>query len=187
MGILSFLFGPKEANMESYTNLKEQNITKTIFQFTVNNIDGDPVDLSKYSGKIIILINVASKCGLTPQYTDIEAFYRAHKDEDVVILGFPANNFLGQEPGTNEEIKEFCQKNYGVSFPVFSKISVKGKDMHPLYNFLTNKNENGVMDTEVKWNFQKYLIDQEGRLVTFFDPKTSINDPKIMDAINSLR
>jgi glutathione peroxidase len=181
------LWGPKQGNMDPYLETMEKSTEHSIHQFTMNDIDGNPVSLEQYKGKILILVNVASKCGKTPQYADLEAYYQKHKDEDIVILGFPANNFMGQEPGTDAEIKEFCTKNYGVTFPMFSKISVKGKDIHPLYEFLTKKDLNGVMDTSVKWNFQKYLIDKEGRLVTFFDPGTDIHDPEVQKAIEKIR
>ncbi len=185
-GIFSLFFGPKEGRMESYQQNKSQNMEKTIYQFTLNDIDGNPVSLSAYKGKVVVIVNVASKCGLTPQYKELQAFYEANKEKGVVVLGFPANNFMGQEPGTDSEIKGFCEKNYGVTFPVFSKISVKGDDMAPLYRFLTSKDQNGVMDSGVKWNFQKYLVDREGRLVTFFDPRTEITDAEVQKAIQSL-
>jgi glutathione peroxidase len=185
-GFFSLFFGPKEGRMESYQQNKSQNMEKTIYQFTLNDINGSPVSLSSYKGKVVIIVNVASKCGLTPQYKELQAFYESYKDKGVVVLGFPANNFMGQEPGTDSEIKSFCEKNYGVTFPVFSKISVKGSDMAPLYRFLTSKELNGVMDSGVKWNFQKYLIDREGRLVTFFDPRTEINDEQVVKAIEAL-
>ncbi|MEY3343920.1 MAG: hypothetical protein RL090_1604 [Bacteroidota bacterium] len=185
-GFFSLFFGPKEGRMESYQQNKSQNMEKTIYQFTLNDINGSPVSLSSYKGKVVIIVNVASKCGLTPQYKELQAFYESYKDKGVVVLGFPANNFMGQEPGTDSEIKSFCEKNYGVTFPVFSKISVKGSDMDPLYRFLTSKELNGVMDSGVKWNFQKYLIDREGRLVTFFDPRTEINDEQVVKAIEAL-
>lgn len=177
------LFGGKEGNMKSYEQNAVQNSGKTIYSFTVNDIDGKPVNLGDYKGKVVVIVNVASKCGLTPQYEDMQKLYDDYKEKGVVILAFPANNFMGQEPGTDEEIKTFCSKNYGVSFPVFSKISVKGKNKAPLYNFLTAKEENGVMDSSVKWNFQKYLIDREGRLVTFFDPNTKVSDPSFHEAL----
>jgi glutathione peroxidase len=152
----------------------------------MDDIDGKPVSLSDFEGKVVLIVNVASKCGLTSQYKELQALYEQYSSKGLVILAFPANNFLGQEPGTDQEIKAFCSKNYGVTFPVFSKISVKGKDMSPLYTFLTSKEENGVMDSSVKWNFQKYLIDREGRLVTFFDPRTSVTDEKVKEAIIQL-
>jgi len=191
--ILAYIFsilgfwGSKQGNLSNYMEISDRADINSIYNFSVNDIYGETVNLSKYKGKIMIIVNVASKCGLTPQYTEIESFYLSHKDKDIVVLGFPANNFLGQEPGTDQEIEEFCTKKYGVTFPMFSKISVKGNDIHPLYKFLTTKEQNGVMDSKVKWNFQKYLIDKEGRLVTFFDPKTSINDSLVVNAIEKIR
>ena len=181
--MLSFfgLFGGKEGDLKSYEMNKDQNMEKTIYQFTMNDINGKPVNLSDYKGKVILIVNVASKCGHTPQYADMEKFYEEYKDKGLVILAFPANNFLSQEPGTDADIKEFCTKNYGVTFPVFSKISVKGKDQAPLYKFLTSKEENGVMDSSVKWNFQKYLIDEQGRLVSVIPPKESPASEQILN------
>jgi len=186
--MLSFfgLFGNKEGDLKPYESLKIMDSEKTIYQFTMNDIDGKPVNLGAYKGKVVVIINVASKCGYTPQYTEMEKFYEDYKDKGVVILAFPANNFLSQEPGTDAEIKEFCDKNYGVTFPVFSKISVKGKDKAPLYNFLTSEEENGVLESSVKWNFQKYLIDREGHVVTFFDPGTKVTDEKFLSAVNKI-
>jgi glutathione peroxidase len=180
------LFGVKSGDITAWETAVQQGDAKTIYQFTMNDIDGRPVSLADYRGKVILIVNVASKCGHTPQYEDLQKFYEANREKGVVILAFPANNFLGQEPGTDTEIKEFCEKNYGVTFPVFSKISVKGKDQAPLYQFLTSKEENGVMDTSVKWNFQKYLIDREGRLVTFFAPGTKVTDPEVTEALNKV-
>jgi len=125
-------------------------------------------------------VNTASKCGLTPQYKELEALYTQYKDSNFVIIGFPANNFMGQEPGSNDEIAQFCARNYGVSFPMMAKISVKGKDMHPVYKFLTQRAENGLEDNEVKWNFQKYLIDENGYLEHVISPTTLPNDPQII-------
>ncbi len=180
------IFGPKEGQLDTYHSNKLQNSGKTIYGFTMDDIDGKPVSLSDFKGKVVLIVNVASKCGLTPQYEELQALYDQYNNKGLVILAFPANNFLGQEPGTDQEIKAFCSKNYGVTFPVFSKISVKGKDMAPLYTFLTSKEENGVMDSSVKWNFQKYLIDREGRLVTFFDPRTNVTEEKVKAAIIQL-
>ena len=151
---------------------KKQMNDQTIYQFEVEDITGKAFPLSSLQGKKVMIVNTASKCGLTPQYKELEALYQQYKDKDFVIIGFPANNFLKQEPGTNEEIATFCQVNYGVSFPMMSKISVKGKDMHPLYQFLTQKSKNGVEDSKVKWNFQKYLIGRDGKLEKVIDPKT---------------
>ena len=155
-------------------NLQAQNNAdnQTIYQFTVEDINGKPFALADLKGKKVMIVNTASKCGLTPQYKELEALYQQYKDKDFIIIGFPANNFLGQEPGSNEQIASFCSINYGVTFPMMSKISVKGKDMHPLYQFLTQKSKNGVEDSKVKWNFQKYLIGRDGKLEKVIDPKT---------------
>ena len=155
-------------------NLQAQNNAdnQTIYQFTVEDINGKPFALADLKGKKVMIVNTASKCGLTPQYKELEALYQQYKDKDFIIIGFPANNFLGQEPGSNEQIASFCSINYGVSFPMMSKISVKGKNMHPLYQFLTQKSKNGVEDSKVKWNFQKYLIGRDGKLEKVIDPKT---------------
>ena len=163
---------------------KKQMNDQTIYQFEVEDITGKAFPLSNLQGKKVMIVNTASKCGLTPQYKELEALYQQYKDKDFVIIGFPANNFLKQEPGTNEEIATFCQVNYGVSFPMMSKISVKGKDMHPLYQFLTQKSKNGVMDSKVSWNFQKYLIGKDGHLEKVIDPKTLPNDPEVIQWIS---
>ena len=163
---------------------KKQMNDQTIYQFEVEDITGKAFPLSNLQGKKVMIVNTASKCGLTPQYKELEALYQQYKDKDFVIIGFPANNFLKQEPGTNEEIATFCQVNYGVSFPMMSKISVKGKDMHPLYQFLTQKSKNGFMDSKVSWNFQKYLIGKDGHLEKVIDPKTLPNDPEVTQWIS---
>lgn len=137
---------------------------QTIYQFKVEDLSGKSFDFASLKGKKILVVNTASKCGYTPQYKDLEALYKKYKNQNFVIVGFPANNFGQQEPGTNKEIASFCELNYGVSFPMMSKISVKGKDMHPLYQFLTQKSKNGLKDSEVEWNFQKYLINEKGEL-----------------------
>jgi len=141
------------------------------------------VKLSDFKGKKVMIVNTASKCGLTPQYKELEALYERYKDKDFIIIGFPANNFLGQEPGSNEQIASFCSINYGVSFPMMSKISVKGKNMHPLYQFLTQKAKNGVEDSKVKWNFQKYLIGRDGKLEKVIDPKTLPSSDEVIQWI----
>ena len=155
-------------------NLQAQNNAdnQTIYQFTVEDINGQPFALADLKGKKVMIVNTASKCGLTPQYKELEALYKQYKDKDFIIIGFPANNFLGQEPGSNEQIASFCSINYGVTFPMMSKISVKGKNMHPLYQFLTQKSKNGVEDSKVQWNFQKYLIGRDGKLEKVIAPKT---------------
>ena len=169
--ILSFAFTSTEAQTSFY-DLK----TKTI--------DGKEFKFSELKGKKVMIVNTASKCGYTPQYEDLEKLYQAYKDKNFVIIGFPANNFGHQEPGTNEEIKEFCTKNYGVSFPIMEKISVKGDDMDPIYKWLTEKALNGKMDSSVRWNFQKYLIDENGNLVEMVDSKVKPMDDKIVNWVN---
>lgn len=136
-----------------------------IYNFKTKTLEGQTFDFSSLKGKKVMIVNTASKCGFTPQYKDLEELYKRYGGSDFVIIGFPANNFAGQEPGTANEIRKFCTENYGVTFPIMEKISVKGKDIHPIYKWLTSKSENGVMDSEVKWNFQKYLVDENGKLV----------------------
>ncbi|MDR2860120.1 MAG: glutathione peroxidase [Mediterranea sp.] len=144
---------------------------KNFHSFTVKTIDGKDVNLSTFKGKKVLVVNVASKCGLTPQYEKLQALYEKYKDKDFVIVGFPANNFGAQEPGTNEEILTFCSLTYNVTFPMMSKISVKGEDMDPLYEWLTQKTLNGKQDAPVSWNFQKFMIDPKGNWVGFVEPK----------------
>lgn len=144
---------------------------KTVYDFKVTDIDGKEFDFSSLKGKKILVVNVASKCGLTPQYTKLQELYEKYKDKNFVIVGFPANNFNGQEPGTDEEIKTFCTLNYNVSFPMMSKIDVVGENKAPIYKWLTEKAENGKLDTEVQWNFQKFMIDENGHLVDFVPPR----------------
>lgn len=158
---------------------------ETIYQFKVEDLYGDTFDFASLKGKKIMIVNTASKCGLTPQYEQLEAIYKQYKDSDFVIIGFPANNFASQEPGTNEEIASFCKLNYGVTFPMMSKISVKGKDMHPIYHFLTEKAKNGLENSKVQWNFQKYLINEKGELEKVILPKTLPDDPEIINWIKS--
>ena len=145
---------------------------KSIYQFKVPALDGTTIDFASFKGKKILVVNTASKCGYTPQYKDLEALYEKYKDK-LVIVGFPANNFGGQEPGDNSEIKTFCEKNYGVTFPMAAKISVKGNDMDPVYKWLTHKELNGVLDAEVKWNFNKFLLDENGKMIAYFPSKTA--------------
>ena len=145
----------------------------SVYEFTLNSIDGAPLPLQKFEGKVMLIVNVASKCGFTPQYEGLEAAYEKYKDQGFVIVGFPANNFMAQEPGTNEEIKTFCSTKYNVKFPLYSKISVKGEDKAPLYQFLTDSNANPKTGGEIKWNFTKFLINREGVPVKRFGPSTS--------------
>lgn len=158
-------------------------MAQSIYDFKVQDIDGKEFNMADLKGKKVLIVNTASKCGFTPQYEDLEKLYNTYKDQGFVIIAFPANNFLSQEPGSDSEIKSFCQKNYGVSFPIMSKISVKGKDMHPIYQWLTEKEKNGVMDSEVKWNFQKYAIDENGNLVKVFYSRTKPFDDEIVNWI----
>lgn len=153
----------------------------SLHDFKVKDIEGSDFDLSQLKGKKVLVVNTASKCGLTPQYELLQKLYNEYGGDEFTIIGFPANNFNEQEPGSNEEIAEFCERNYGVTFPMMSKISVKGDDMHPLYQWLTQKEKNGVSDSEVSWNFQKYMIDEEGHLVDYAEPKTKPNDEKIVN------
>ncbi|MEN9420580.1 MAG: Glutathione peroxidase BsaA [Bacteroidota bacterium] len=152
----------------------------SIYQFKVTDINGKTFDFASLKGKKIMVVNTASKCGLTPQYEQLEALYTKYKAKNFVIVGFPANDFMSQEPGSDKEIAQFCQLNYGVSFPMMSKISVKGKDMHPVYQFLTEKAKNGKEDSKVEWNFQKYLIDENGHLAKVISPRVLPNDPSII-------
>ncbi len=157
---------------------------QSFYNFKMTSIDGEEVDFSKFKGKKVLLVNVASKCGYTPQYGELEQLHEKYGDK-VVILGFPANNFGNQESGTNAEIAEFCQKNYGVKFQMFEKISVTGDDQHPLYQWLSKKDQNGWNDKAPKWNFTKYLINEKGELVKMFDSKVKPMSQEMLDAINS--
>ena len=147
-------------------------------EFTLNSIEGKPAPLSAYQGKVVLIVNVASRCGFTPQYAGLEALYEKYKDRGFVILGFPANNFGGQEPGTNEEIKTFCSTKYNVTFPMYSKISVKGDDKAPLYQFLTD-----ATGSEIQWNFTKLLEDKSGKVVARFESKVTPDSPDVAAAI----
>lgn len=147
---------------------------KSIYDFELKKIDGKPFHTSELKGKVLVFVNVASKCGFTPQYAELQKFYETYKDKGLVILGFPANNFLWQEPGDNASIAQFCSTKYNVTFPMFEKISVKGKDCHPIYQFLTQKKHNGFLDCPIKWNFQKIIVDRNGKVVKSISPSQSI-------------
>jgi glutathione peroxidase len=157
--------------------------TSSVHQFTANSIEGKAIDLKEFKGKKLIIVNTASECGLTPQFKELQEVYDTYKDKNVIIIGFPTNNFAHQDPGTNTEISSFCQRNYGVTFLMMEKISVKGETMHPIYKWLTSKSLNGVMSSSVKWNFQKYLIDENGFLVDFVSPWKKPNCKKIINWI----
>jgi glutathione peroxidase len=160
----------------------EKAVPKSIYDFKVTALDGGKIDFSAYKGKKILIVNTASECGYTPQYEALQKLYEGHKD-NLVIVGFPANDFGKQEPGTNAEIGAFCQKNYGVTFPMAAKISVKGNEMAPIYHWLTEKEYNHYADSKVKWNFQKYLIDEEGKLVAVFLSAVKPDSPEMLTAI----
>ncbi|HLN21998.1 MAG TPA: glutathione peroxidase [Bacteroidales bacterium] len=149
------------------------------YDFKVKTLEGDEFDFSKLKGKKVMIVNTASKCGNTPQYEQLQSLYEQYGDK-FVILGFPSNDFMNQEPGTASDIRKFCTEEYGVTFPMMEKISVKGKDMAPVYKWLTSKELNGVKDSEVKWNFQKYLIDENGKLYDVIDPKEKPDSQKVL-------
>jgi glutathione peroxidase len=152
-------------------------------EFTVKDIDGKDQNLASYKGKVVMMVNVASKCGNTPQYEGLEALFKKYQDKGLVIVGFPANNFGGQEPGTEADIKQFCTSKYNVTFPMMSKISVKGADTAPLYAWLTGEKTNPEFAGDVTWNFGKFLVDRNGNVMARFDPGTKPNDPKVVGAI----
>jgi glutathione peroxidase len=173
----------KNTSLNSSIDKNQKVMTETIYQFKVTDLEGNEFDFSDLKGKKIMVVNTASKCGLTPQYKDLEAIYKKYQDKNFVIVGFPANNFGSQEPGTNQEISTFCQRNYGVTFPMMAKVSVVGNDMCEMYQFLTQKSRNGLEDSEVAWNFQKYLINENGQLEKVLSPRVLPTDQSIIDWI----
>lgn len=179
--LLFFSCGKRVNNTQAIANGEGVSIYSK--NFKIETLSGDDFDLKQFKGKKVLIVNTASKCGLTPQYEKLEALYQKYKEKGLVIIGFPANDFLSQEPGSDKEIASFCKQNYGVSFPMMSKISVKGDDMHPLYQFLTQKSKNGVSDSKVAWNFQKYLIDKNGYLQHVIPPKTVPDAQEIINWI----
>jgi glutathione peroxidase len=154
-----------------------------IYDFTLPSIDGKPMPLADFKGKVILVVNVASRCGFTPQYTALQSLYEKYKDQGFVIVGFPANNFGGQEPGTNEEIKTFCSRKYNVTFPLYSKVSVKGEDQTPLYQYLTKQTDSSIAG-EIKWNFTKFLVGRNGQVVQRFESKVTPDSKEIVNAID---
>jgi len=158
---------------------------KSIYDFTMKSIDGPPVSLKSYQGKVVLLVNVASKCGFTPQYAGLEALYEKYKDKGFVIVGIPANNFAQQEPGTDEEIEKFCSNKYNVTFPMMSKVSVLGDDKTPLYVFLTDKSANPAVGGDIKWNFTKFLFDRNGKPVARFEPNVTPDSPEVTSAVEA--
>lgn len=182
---LGTIFASKAQLIENRTT---DNLTKanSIYQYTLIDIDGKKFPLDVLKGKVIVMVNVASECGYTPQYESIQKFYLEYKDKGVVVIGLPANNFAGQEPGTEAEIKQFCTSKYSVTFPMMAKVSAKGDDQSPIYQFLTQKSKNGLADSQVKWNFQKYLIDKNGYLAGHFLPRVKVSDAEFISAIQTL-
>ena len=165
------------------TVLSSLLLSGSIYDFEVDGLDGNAIRFQQFKGKKILIVNTASRCGLTPQYEDLEKLYKIYS-KNLVIVGFPANNFMGQEPGSNADIKAFCQKNYGVTFPMAEKISVKGNDTHPLYKFLKEAAEKKGMDNPVTWNFGKFLLDEKGELIATFSPRTNPMDAEITNWLN---
>ena len=159
------------------------SVTVSVYDFKVPGLDGKEINLASFKGKKVLIVNTASKCGYTPQYTELEQLHKAYKDK-LVVIGFPANNFGGQEPGTNEEIQEFCQKNYGVSFLMAEKVSVKGDDIHPLFKYLTDEAKKMGVEDPIKWNFSKFLIDEKGKLVGVFPSKVKPMSEEITKHLN---
>jgi glutathione peroxidase len=170
-------------NLLFFFSAPKNEVPKSIYDFKVEAVDGKTIDFAKYKGKKIMIVNTASQCGNTPQYADLQKLHLKYQDK-LVIIGFPANNFGAQEPGSNSEIAAFCQKKYSVTFPMAAKISVKGGDMAPIYHWLTEKKHNGYKDSDVRWNFQKYLINEKGELVAVFEPSTNPMSPEIITALN---
>jgi glutathione peroxidase len=156
-----------------------------LYEFDVTDIDGNPGTLEPYKGKVLLIVNTASRCGFTSQYEGLQSLYETYKGQGLVVLGFPSNDFLGQEPGSDEEIKEFCSLNYNVSFPMYSKITVKGKNIHPLYEYLTSKQTNPEFAGKITWNFNKFLINREGRIIGRYASKVKPQDARIVEAIEA--
>ena len=169
----------------NYSGLLAGDVPETvsIYDFTVYDIDGKEVKLEQYKGKVLLIVNVASRCGYTPQYEGLQKLYSQYKAMGLVVLGFPANNFNNQEPGSNEQIKEFCSTTYGVTFPMFSKISVKGDNIHPLYQYLTSGKDNAELSGEISWNFNKFLVDPSGKVVARFASADKPESEKIIRAV----
>lgn len=179
---LSLIFGVATMRGDDHPTTRPAN---SPLDFVVKDIDGKDVNLSMYKGKVVLIVNVASKCGYTKQYAGLEELYKDHKDDGLVLLGFPANNFKGQEPGTDEEIKAFCTAEYGVTFPMMSKISVKGEDKAPLYKFLTEPATAGEFAGEIGWNFNKFLIGRDGKIIARYESKVAPDDAKLVDAVKA--
>jgi len=171
-------------NFLSIPSLFKGQAKGSVHTFTANSIEGKKVDFSNFKGKRLLIVNTASKCGLTPQFKDLEELHKKYKDKNLVIIGFPSNDFAEQDPGNNEEIKSFCERNYGVSFLMMEKINVTGNKMHPIYKYLTSKEKNGVMNSRVRWNFQKYLVNEDGQLIDWVSPWRKPDYYKIIRWLN---
>lgn len=182
--VVGLIFGCQHKVIEKPESELMEN-RPNIYGFKVKDLSENDFDFASLKGKKIMIVNTASKCGLTPQYKELQALYEKYKDQNFVIVGFPAYDFMSQEPGTNEEIAEFCEINYGVTFPMMSKISVKGKEMAPIYEFLTQESLNGFADSEVEWNFQKYLINDKGQLEKVVGPRITPMDQEIVSWIEN--
>ncbi len=181
--LMTSCFGKIKSRPENTTSTTENTNGMSFYDFKLKTLDGKELDFSQFKGKKVLIINTASKCGFTPQYEDLEKLHETHGDK-VTLIGFPCNDFGGQEPGTNEEIGAFCSKNYGVKFQMMDKVDVKGKNISPLYTWLTDKNKNGWNDQAPSWNFCKYLINEKGELVNFFGSSVNPMGKEILEAIN---
>jgi len=170
---------PKDESNATTEPPQQSGTAESIYDFELDDIDGSPVKLSEYEGKVVLVVNVASECGFTPQYAGLQAIYKQYQDRGFTVLGVPANNFGDQEPGTNEQIKRFCTTAFGVTFPMFAKISVKGKDKHPLYQYLTATEPGRQFGGEIKWNFNKFLIDRTGQVISVYASKIEPQDPQL--------
>ena len=170
----------------SLKTLAQKNIDTTIYQFKVENIEGEEFNFDSLRGKKVMIVNTASKCGLTFQYEALQKLYSQYKDLNFIVIGFPSNDFLWQEPGSNDEIIDFCEENYGVTFPMMSKVTVKGSKKHPIYQFLTQKSKNNFKDSRVTWNFQKYLINKDGRIEKIISPRTRPDSEEVVSWITDV-
>jgi len=184
---VGFSCKPKGESSATSEPPQQSVAAESIYGFKLDDIEGNPVKLAEYEGKVLLIVNVASECGFTPQYAGLQAIYEKYKDRGFAVLGFPANNFGNQEPGTNAQIKQFCTTTYGVTFPMFSKISVKGEDKHPLYRHLCATEPGRQFGGEIKWNFNKFLIDRNGQVIAVYGSKTEPQDPQLtVDIENAL-
>ena len=183
LSVVAFLQNCTNQKSEAVKAKTQELMGKTIYDYKVEGLEGNEINFADYKGKKILIVNTASECGFTPQYADLEELHKKYKDK-LVIVGFPANNFGGQEPGSNEEIATFCERNYGVSFPMAAKVSVKGDDIAPIFQYLTDKELNGVKNTAILWNFTKFLLDENGKLIDTFISTTKPTDDAITKYLN---